>query len=87
MHPAFYEGFGLTPLEAMACGTPVIVSNVSSLPEVVGDAALLVDPQNDEEITVALWRLLTDQKLRNSCGPRGCSARQRSPGSGPPNRP
>ena len=49
VHPAFYEGFGLTPLEAMACGTPVIVSNVSSLPEVVGDAALLVDPQNDEE--------------------------------------
>ena len=39
VHPAFYEGFGLTPLEAMACGTPVIVSNVSSLPEVVGDAA------------------------------------------------
>ncbi|MGQ9490968.1 MAG: glycosyltransferase family 4 protein [Anaerolineae bacterium] len=64
VHPAFYEGFGLTPLEAMACGTPVIVSNVSSLPEVVGDAGLLVNPQNDEEITIALWRLLTDETLR-----------------------
>jgi glycosyltransferase involved in cell wall biosynthesis len=63
VHPAFYEGFGLPPLEAMACGTPVIVSNVSSLPEVVGDAALLVNPENDEEITVALWRLLTDRVL------------------------
>jgi glycosyltransferase involved in cell wall biosynthesis len=63
VHPAFYEGFGLPPLEAMACGTPVIVSNVSSLPEVVGDAALLVNPENDEEITVALWRLLTDASL------------------------
>jgi glycosyltransferase involved in cell wall biosynthesis len=63
VHPAFYEGFGLPPLEAMACGTPVIVSNVSSLPEVVGDAALLVNPQNDEEITVALWRLLSSPEL------------------------
>jgi glycosyltransferase involved in cell wall biosynthesis len=61
--PAFYEGFGLPPLEAMACGTPVIVSNISSLPEVVGDAALLVDPQQDEEIAVALWRMFTDQAL------------------------
>ncbi len=71
VHPAFYEGFGLTPLEAMACGTPVVVSNVSSLPEVVGDAALLVDPQNDEEITVALWRVLTDQALRETLRAKG----------------
>ncbi len=63
VHPAFYEGFGLTPLEAMACGTPVVVSNVSSLPEVVGDAALLVDPLCDDEITVALWRVLSDSAL------------------------
>jgi glycosyltransferase involved in cell wall biosynthesis len=63
VHPAFYEGFGVPPLEAMACGTPVIVSNISSLPEVVGDAALLVDPERDEEITVALWRLLSDSAL------------------------
>jgi glycosyltransferase involved in cell wall biosynthesis len=62
-HPAFYEGFGLTPLEAMACGTPAVVSNVSSLPEVVGDAALLVDPDDEEGLIVALWRLMTDDDL------------------------
>jgi glycosyltransferase involved in cell wall biosynthesis len=71
VHPAFYEGFGLTPLEAMACGTPVIVSNVSSLPEVVGDAALLIDPAQDEEITVALWRVLTDDALAASMREKG----------------
>ncbi len=63
VHPAHYEGFGLPPLEAMACGTPTIVSNISSLPEVVGDAALLIDPNNPEEIAVALQRLLTDEEL------------------------
>jgi len=63
IHVAYYEGFGLPPLEAMACGTPTIVSNVSSLPEVVNDAALLVDPRNWEEIAVALHRLLTDDDL------------------------
>ena len=71
VHPAFYEGFGLTPLEAMACGTPVIVSNVSSLPEVVGDAAMLIDPQCDDEITVALWRVLTDPALRAELRAKG----------------
>lgn len=63
VHPAHYEGFGLPPLEAMACGTPTVVSNSSSLPEVVGDAALLVDPNSTEEIAVALHRLLTDDQL------------------------
>jgi glycosyltransferase involved in cell wall biosynthesis len=63
VHPAYYEGFGLPPLEAMACGTPTIVSNVSSLPEVVGDAALLVNPLDIEEIAVAMQRLLTDPDL------------------------
>ena len=70
-HPAHYEGFGLTPLEAMACGTPVVVSNVSSLPEVVGDAALLIDPNNEEELAVALHRLLTDDGLRASLRAKG----------------
>lgn len=63
VHAALYEGFGLPPLEAMACGTPTIVSNVSSLPEVVGDAALLVNPRSSEEIAVAMQRLLCDDRL------------------------
>jgi len=64
VHPSFYEGFGLTPLEAMTCGAPVIVSNTSSLPEVVGDAALLINPHDVDGLTVAIWRVLTDKELR-----------------------
>jgi glycosyltransferase involved in cell wall biosynthesis len=71
VHPTVYEGFGLPPLEAMACGTPVVVSNVSSLPEIVGDAALLVDPENVSELTVAIWRLLTDEDLRADMSEKG----------------
>ena len=71
VHPAFYEGFGLTPLEAMACGTPVIVSKTSSMPEVVGDAALMVDPRNDEEIAVAMWRVLSNSTLRDELSAKG----------------
>ncbi len=63
VHPSFYEGFGLSPLEAMLCGAPVICSNVSALPEVVGDAALLVAPEEISEWTVAMWRVLHDQEL------------------------
>ena len=63
-HPALYEGFGLTPLEAMACGTPVVVSNNSSLPEVVGDAGLLVEPEDVDAWAAALWRVLTFDDLR-----------------------
>ena len=62
--PSLYEGFGLPPLEAMASGTPVITSNVSSLPEVVGDAALLIDPLRSEAIADAMRRVLTDDDLR-----------------------
>jgi glycosyltransferase involved in cell wall biosynthesis len=61
--PSLYEGFGLPPLEAMACGAPVITSNVSSLPEVVGDAALLVDPYSSEAIAEAIGRVLGDPAL------------------------
>lgn len=71
VHPSFYEGFGLPPLEAMACGTPTIVANVSSLPEVVADAALLVAPENVEGWTVAMWRLLTDDSLHAELSEKG----------------
>jgi glycosyltransferase involved in cell wall biosynthesis len=71
VHAAHYEGFGLPPLEAMACGTPTIVSNVSSLPEVVGDAALLVDPSNWEEIAVAIHRVLSDDQLHAELREKG----------------
>jgi glycosyltransferase involved in cell wall biosynthesis len=70
-HPAFYEGFGLPPLEAMACGLPVIVSNVASLPEVVGDAGLLIDPHDVDELTVAIWRVLTHKELRQEMTEKG----------------
>ena len=62
--PSLYEGFGLPPLEAMASGTPVIASNVSSLPEVVGDAALMIDPYEPSAIADAMYRVLTDAPLR-----------------------
>lgn len=69
--PSLYEGFGLPVLEAMACGTPVMTSDISSLPEVAGDAALLVDPYNVDAITEALYRLITDTVLRNQLIQRG----------------
>jgi glycosyltransferase involved in cell wall biosynthesis len=62
--PSLYEGFGLPPLAAMALGTPVVASNTSSLPEVVGKAAVLVNPENVFDIKRALFRVLTDQALR-----------------------
>ena len=62
--PSLYEGFGLPPLEAMACGTPVVTSNVSSLPEVVGDAAVMVNPENVFEIARGMREVLTNQDLR-----------------------
>lgn len=62
--PSLYEGFGLPPLEAMACGAPVVASNVSSLPEVVGEAALLVDPTDISAIAEAMGRVLSDEGLR-----------------------
>jgi len=69
--PSIYEGFGLTPLEAMACGTPVIVSNVSSFPEIVGDAGLLIDPGCTDELVVAMQRILSDSELRASLIEKG----------------
>ena len=69
--PSLYEGFGLTALEAMACGTPVLTSTVSSMPEVVGDAALLVDPLDTTAIARALERLMTDDALVEDLRARG----------------
>lgn len=69
--PSLYEGFGLPPLEAMAHGTPVVTSNVTSLPEVVGNAAVLVNPENVFEIMRALHRVLIDQALRTRMKERG----------------
>jgi glycosyltransferase involved in cell wall biosynthesis len=64
LFPSLYEGFGLPPLEAMACGTPVLTSNICSLPEVTGEAAILVDPLQIEDITDGIKRLVRDSKLR-----------------------
>lgn len=69
--PSLYEGFGLPPLEAMACGTPVVTSNISSIPEVVGDAALLVNPREVGEIAAALQQVLGSQELRADLRSRG----------------
>jgi glycosyltransferase involved in cell wall biosynthesis len=69
--PSLYEGFGLPPLEAMASGTPVITSNLSSLPEVVGDAALLIDPYDPSAIADAMRRVLLDSDLREDLRERG----------------
>ncbi len=66
VYPSLYEGFGLPPLEAMACGTPVITSRASSLPEVVGQAGLLVEPTNTEALTATIARALANTDLRES---------------------
>lgn len=64
--PSFYEGFGIPPLEAMACGCPVIVSNTTSLPEVTGDAAILVDPNSVEDIADSMFNIITNRDLNNT---------------------
>jgi glycosyltransferase involved in cell wall biosynthesis len=69
--PSLYEGFGLPPLEAMACGTPVVTSNVSSLPEVVGDAAVLVDPYSAQAIAEGILKVLHSAHLRAEMRQRG----------------
>lgn len=75
--PSLYEGFGLPVIEAMACGTPVITSNTTSLPEVAGGAALLVDPESVTEIQKAIERLAKDQSLRQTLRQSGLEQAQR----------
>ena len=71
VYPSLYEGFGLPPLEAMACGTPVVASNAPCLPEVLGDAALLVSPYDVEAIASAMEKALFDEELRLQLRERG----------------
>lgn len=71
VYPSFFEGFGFPPLEAMACGTPVIVSHTTSLPEIVQDAGVLVDPLRLEELAYAMGELLHDDELRSSLREKG----------------
>jgi glycosyltransferase involved in cell wall biosynthesis len=76
-YPSLYEGFGLPPLEAMACGVPVIASDVSSLPEVVGDAGIMVPPTDTDALTDALHRVLFDAALRAELAQRGLARASR----------
>jgi len=69
--PSFFEGFGLPILEAMACGCPVITSNVSSMPEIAGNAAVLVDPKNDDEIAGKILEVLENEKLQSELKKKG----------------
>lgn len=71
VHPSLYEGFGIMILEAMAAGAPVVTSNVSSLPEVVGDAGLLVDPHRVDDVTAAIEKILTDPALAAALQAKG----------------
>jgi glycosyltransferase involved in cell wall biosynthesis len=69
--PSLYEGFGLPPVEAMACGTPVVSSNAASLPEILGDAAFLVEPHDVGEWCAGLRQLLTGEEVRLALREKG----------------
>lgn len=75
VYPSLYEGFGLPPLEAMQCGIPVITANTSSLPEVVGNAGILIDPTQDDDLCQAILNLVHDAPLQADLAQR---ARQRA---------
>ena len=73
VYPSLYEGFGLPPLEAMSSGTPVITSNLTSIPEVTSDASLLINPFDINELSSNLLKLLNDENLKNSLREKGLS--------------
>lgn len=77
VYPSVFEGFGLPPLEAMACGTPVIVANRTSLPEVVGDDGILINPYDTEEMTAAMASLLLNKDVRELYGRKGVERAKR----------
>ncbi len=77
VYPSIYEGFGLPPLEAMACGTPIIVSNAASLPEVVGSAGLSIDPQDENSWAAAMTRVWNDAAYRAELADRGLAQAQK----------
>jgi glycosyltransferase involved in cell wall biosynthesis len=72
-YPSLYEGFGLPVLEAMACGIPVVTSDTSSLPEIVGDAGILVPPRDVGALHDSIWRVLNDEILRTELSTAGMS--------------
>lgn len=76
-YPSLYEGFGLPPLEAMACGCPVVTSNTSSLPEVVGEAGILINPYDTDSLVKAIKRVLTDARLREDMVRKGLAQAKR----------
>jgi len=76
-YPSLYEGFGLPPLEAMACGCPVVTSNTSSLPEVMGEAGIMVNPYDTDNLAQAMRQVLTDAKLRDDMIRKGLKQSKR----------
>jgi glycosyltransferase involved in cell wall biosynthesis len=76
IYPSLYEGFGLPPLEAMQCGTPVITSNTSSLPEVVGDAGIMINPTDEDALCQAILTIIQDSQLRKTLSEKGLERAQ-----------
>ena len=87
IYPSKYEGFGISPLEAMSHGCPVVCSNAGAIPELVGDAGVYLDPNNAEELRTALERVATTEGCRRICGRVDTRVSPRFPGTGARRRP